>query len=253
MLTTWPSPGQAVSDAEALHLHGSRYIGLRTRFYDDQLLAAAQQKVLQVVLLGAGLDARAFRLSLPPKLTIFEIDQPEVLDWKDGVLRGRGTEPRCQRMSIGLDLRDDWPSALKAFGFDESSPVAWIAEGLLPYLSPEDQSKLLERMSECSAPTSTLAFDRIAGDVTAGGRAERLAKRSGIQMDHLLSSGEADDPRAFLEASGWQTDERSADQIAAQYKRDLRDPFSTSQAEAAVEPPWFTTTFLTARLRPDAS
>jgi methyltransferase (TIGR00027 family) len=107
MLVDWPDPGSRVSDVEAPHLHGSRYIGLRTRFYDDVLLEAARDGAVQGVLLGAGLDTRAFRLSLPSGFELFELDQQGVLEFKDVALSAQRTEPRCGRSAIGIDLRDD--------------------------------------------------------------------------------------------------------------------------------------------------
>ncbi len=93
MLVDWPEPGRRVSAAEALHLHGSRYIGLRTRFYDDTLLAAVRDGATQGVVLGAGLDTRAFRLELPAYFRLFELDQRGVLDYKDAVLGAQDGRP----------------------------------------------------------------------------------------------------------------------------------------------------------------
>ncbi len=82
MLVQWPDPASPVSDSHALHLHGSRYIGLRTRFYDAAIAGAA--RAAQGVLLGAGLDTRAFRLDLSDSFRLFELDQLGVLEYKNG-------------------------------------------------------------------------------------------------------------------------------------------------------------------------
>ncbi len=249
MLVDWPDAGSPISDAEALHLHGSRYIGLRTRFYDDAVLAAARDGLTQGVLLGAGLDTRAFRLSLPAGFQLFELDQPGVFQFKDAALDAQGAGPRCTRSAIGIDLRDDWPAALEASGFERQRPTAWVAEGLLPYLPPEAQSGLLEAIHELAAPGSVLALDRIAGDPTAGERLRGLSERSGIDMESLLAGGNGEDPAASLRARGWRAYEETTATLAARYGRDLSDPFAASPGGGpASEPPWLDTIFLTARL-----
>ena len=137
--TRWPAEGEVPSDQEALHLHGSRYIGVRSRFYDDFLAQAVSAGIRQLVLLAAGLDTRAFRLEWPDAgATVFEIDQPNVIAFKDEVLRAEGAQAGCRRAAIGADLREDWPCALRVAGFDPALPTAWVAEGLLAYLPPEE-------------------------------------------------------------------------------------------------------------------
>lgn len=246
MLADWPQPGSEVSDAQAMHLHGSRYIGLRTRFYDDAVRDAAAAGVRQVVLLGAGLDTRAFRLDIPPELWLWEIDQGGVLTYKDAVLGERGAEPVCRRAAIGLDLREDWPAALGADGFDTARPTGWIAEGLLPYLDPESQAGLLQRIGDLSAPQSMLAFDRIAGDPAAGERLKAVSERSGIDMTTLIAAGDAGDLARVVRDLGWEALEESAADLAGRYGRDLSDPFGAGGG--AAEPPWLDTVFLSARL-----
>lgn len=145
------------------------------------------------MLFGAGLDTRAFRLDLPAASELFELDQPGVLEFKDAVLSAQGADARCRRMAIGIDLRDDWLGALVARGFDPSRPTVWIAEGLLPYLPPDAQARLLTDIGESAAAGSTLALDRIKGDPTAGDRLGDLSERSGIDMASLLAKGQGHD------------------------------------------------------------
>jgi len=227
MRTKWPAPGEGVSDREALHLHGSRYIGVRTRFYDDLLLDSTAE---QAVLLGAGLDTRAHRLALKQRL--FELDQPSVLDHKETTLPA----PRCERRAVAADLSDGaWPEDLAAAGFDPAKPTAWVAEGLLPYLDVAAQANLLRHVDALSAAGSTIALDRIVGD--ARERAAGLTERSGIDMERLFAGGESD-PAVIL---GWDAHEEPAEAVAARYGRSLADPFGTS-----AEPPWLETVFMTA-------
>lgn len=250
MRIAWPDSAEPVSDAEALHLHGSRYIGLRTRFYDDELVTAVDQAdVQQVVILGCGLDTRAFRLAVPTTVTLFELDQPGVLAYKKAVLTELNAQPSCHHVTVGADLREEWVTALLDAGFDRSSPSLWIAEGLLPYLTPDQQIGMLERITELSAQDSRLAFDRIVGDPTADGRLDTLTKRSGIDMRRLLAAGDLAATRPFLERHGWRVTERPTSKLAGRYGRDLTDPFSPSARTAKPsEPPWLDTVFTTARL-----
>lgn len=250
--TAWPANGTAPTDREALFLHGSRYIGLRTRFYDDALIAAVTAGIRQVVLIGVGLDTRAFRLAWPGGVAVFELDQPQVLAFKDDVLAGLGARPRCRRTSIGIDLREDWPARLRATpGFDPSRPTAWVAEGLLAYLDSDDQHLLIEAMHDASAPGSRLTLDRLVPtDSDAAGEAvRRLSDRSGLAMDALLRPTVAFSAPQWLTAHGWTVAEESAEAVAHRYDRDLADPFAArTDGQCPAGPPWLDTMFLDAAL-----
>lgn len=104
---------------------------VRTRFWDEALLRATRS-VRQVVILAAGMDARAFRLPWPDGATVYELDQPEVIAAKAAALAGE--QPLCTRVAVGVDLTGDWAEALRANGFDGGQPTVWLAEGLLQYL-----------------------------------------------------------------------------------------------------------------------
>ncbi|MFD0331603.1 SAM-dependent methyltransferase [Streptacidiphilus monticola] len=133
---------------------------VRTRFYDACLSASTSR---QVVLLAAGLDARAYRLDWPPGTRVFEADLEPVLEFKQRVLDASGAQPRCERVPVPVDLRrDDWPEVLRAAGFDPGQPTAWLVEGLLVYLSREEAAGVLSRLTGASAPGSTLALERSA-------------------------------------------------------------------------------------------
>src|SRR5579884_2771734 len=107
-------------------------VALRTSFLDGVLVSACEAGCRQVVLLAAGLDARAFRLDWPPGTRLYELEMPDVLSFKERVLADAGAKPRCERIVVPADLRDAaWPARLQAAGFDARQPTAWIAEGLL--------------------------------------------------------------------------------------------------------------------------
>jgi len=114
--------------------HFVNFQGVRTRYFDIYFDAAAAAGVRQIVLLAAGLDSRGYRLSWPDGTVVFELDQPRVLDFKREVLAAHGDAPTAPRKEVAVDLRNDWPQALRDNGFDPSKPSAWIAEGLLIYL-----------------------------------------------------------------------------------------------------------------------
>lgn len=139
--------------------HFVNFQGARTRYFDDYFRRAADTGVRQVVILAAGLDSRAYRLRWPDETTIFELDRPQVLDFKREVLAGQGAEPNAERREVAVDLRDDWPQALRDSGFDATAPSAWIAEGLLIYLPATAQQELFTGIDALAAPGSHVAVE----------------------------------------------------------------------------------------------
>ena len=235
MRTTWPAAGERVTDTEALHLHGSRYIGMRTRFYDDVLVAAAAAGTRQAVLLGAGLDTRVRRLGLPPGFAVYELDRAQVLDFKRRVLGDAAAR------AVGAELSGDWTGPLRDAGFAGDRPTAWLAEGLLPYLDAGAQARLIEAVDALSAAGSTFAFDHLVG-----GDVEDLSRRSGIDMDSLLAGTADTGLAARLADRGWSVTSTAAEELGRRYRRDLANPFGTGTAES---PPWLQTQFVEAQLR----
>jgi methyltransferase (TIGR00027 family) len=135
------------------------YQAVRTHFFDTFFAAAVDAGIRQVVILASGLDSRAFRLTWPDGTTVFEIDQPMVLEYKATTLAAQGVTPSADRRAVPIDLRQDWPAALTGAGFDPSAPTAWLAEGLLMYLPADAQDLLFERVTELSAPGSRVAAE----------------------------------------------------------------------------------------------
>lgn len=145
--------------AEAVATSGDKstlQIVVRTRFWDEALLNAVPP-VSQVVIVAAGLDARAYRLPWPDGTTVFELDQPAVIAAKAAALAG--DEPRCLRVAIGVDLTTDWTDTLRSNGFDPKWPAVWLMEGLLQYLDEGAVHTLFERVDALSAPGSVLLYD----------------------------------------------------------------------------------------------
>src|SRR6516162_10136576 len=127
---------------QRVHRLGVDYQAVRTHFFDEYFDNAGGAGVRQVVILAAGLDSRAYRLGWPAGTAVYEIDQPKVLEYKTGILKAHGASPSAERRPVPVDLRDEWPAALAAAGFDRTQPTAWLAEGLLPYLPSDAQDRL---------------------------------------------------------------------------------------------------------------
>src|ERR1700758_1364774 len=115
----------------------SEGMAVRTRFFDSFFLAAAEAGIRQAVILASGLDTRAYRLPWPAGTVLYEIDQPQVIEFKTRTLADLGVTPTADRRAVGIDLRDDWPAALRSSGFDSTDPPEGVAEGLLGDLPPD--------------------------------------------------------------------------------------------------------------------
>src|SRR6201999_233894 len=137
------------------------YMASRTAFFDGFFLDAANTGVRQVVILAAGLDSRAWRLPWPDGTTVYELDQPKVLEFKASTLAEHGAKPTCNLVSVPVDLRHDWPAALRQAGFDPSAPSVWSAEGLMPYLPAAAQELLFERVQGLTAIGSRVAVEAL--------------------------------------------------------------------------------------------
>lgn len=211
----WPvRPEQAPEgDADPLWGRLGRYFGLRTRVLDDHLLGAARDGVRQVVLLGAGLDVRAHRLRWPRGCAIHELDFQGVLAFKQAVLEAVGAVPMAERRILSADLRGDWAGGLRWAGFDPSLPTAWLAEGLLLYLSPGDQRQLIDTVQRLSAPGSVLAYETKdlaeSPEVRASPVYTAARERLGIDLLALFNTGPRPDSAGELAARGWQVTVRT--------------------------------------------
>ncbi|MEU0497001.1 class I SAM-dependent methyltransferase [Mycobacterium sp. NPDC006124] len=197
----------------------------RTRYFDGFFADAAAAGIRQAVILASGLDARAYRLDWPTGMTVYEIDQPAVIEFKSTTLTGLGAAPKADRRAVAVDLRDDWPAALKAAGFDPGQPSAWIAEGLYGYLPPEAQDRLLDAVTELSAPGSRLGSEAVPN--TAGFDSEKMRDRMrestakwrehGFDLDFtdLTFVGERNDVAEYLDARGWSSVGTPMDKLLA--------------------------------------
>ena len=158
-------PAEVVEAEPALPLRMKSmvsYFASRTLFFDTLFLDAANAGIRQVVILAAGLDARSWRLPWPDGVTVFELDQLRVLDFKASTLHEHGAEPTCHRVGVPVDLRQDWPKALQQAGFDASAPSAWSVEGLLMYLPATAQELLFDRIQGLTAAGSRVGIEALS-------------------------------------------------------------------------------------------
>lgn len=195
-------------------------ITVRTRYFDDFFVLATESGVRQAVILASGLDTRAYRLLWPAGTVVYEIDQPEVIEFKTRVLAGLGAQPATERRTVAIDLRDDWPAALLEAGFDPHARTAWSAEGLLVYLPPEAQDRLFDNIVALSAPGSRIATEHMDLRNIPSDWAQKLTERSQrlgskINLAELFYTGDRNTAAEYLAAHGWQVDIRTTDDAFA--------------------------------------
>jgi methyltransferase (TIGR00027 family) len=114
---------------------------------------------------------------------------------------------------VAIDLRQDWPAALRAAGFDPARPTAWLAEGLLMYLPAEAQDRLFEQITELSAPGSRVSAEAVrhTAEEQRARMRERWEKMSddlGIERtvdiaDLTYNDPERADVTEWLNGHGW--------------------------------------------------
>jgi methyltransferase (TIGR00027 family) len=202
-------------------------MAVRTRFFDDFFVDATAHGVRQAVILASGLDSRAYRLPWPAGTIVFEIDQPQVIDAKTAAMTEIGATPTADRRAVAVDLRDDWPEALRRNGFDASKPTAWSAEGLLVYLPPEAQDRLFDDITALSAPGSRLATEyhpdggsflsQSASTVTDSWREHGFD----VSLPDLFYDGGRKPVVEYLTAQGWQVSARTRPEVFTGYGREF--------------------------------
>jgi methyltransferase (TIGR00027 family) len=213
------NPADVDDDAEASVARMSDNMAARTKFFDDFFLEATGLGITQAVILASGLDARAYRLAWPAGTVVYEVDQAQVIEFKSRTLAELGVQPSTVRRAVAVDLRDDWPAALRAAGFRSDRPTAWSAEGLLGYLPPEAQDRLLDTVTSLSAPGSRFATES-APNIEPADEArvkERMQadaqrwRRHGFDLDlsELVYFGDRNEAAPYLAAHGWQVTARN--------------------------------------------
>ena len=188
----------------AAHQSGDNGISIivRTRFFDDFLQRVVfDDAIRQVVLLAAGMDTRAFRLSWPAQTRLFELDQPHVLEYKEGILQSTGAQPQCERHTLKADLTKPWKEILLNAGFEPQQPAVWLLEGLLHYLTTESVAQLLDEVTNLSQTGSWLGFDTINSDMLTSQWTRQWVESLAELGTPWIST--IDDPEALLAQRGW--------------------------------------------------
>jgi len=180
------------------------YLTVRTRFFDDALLNSVRSSSIeQVVILAAGMDARAFRLEWPGGTRVFEVDRDDVFAHKEAVLAGMNATPSSDRRVVRQDLAQPWVSALVSAGFDPGKKAAFLAEGLLFYLDESAVTSIFDALRGISAPGSWLGVDMMNPEVlTSPFMATYLKKLSELGCPWKFGIA---DPESFLASKGWES------------------------------------------------
>jgi methyltransferase (TIGR00027 family) len=225
---------EAEPDVELRMRSMVNYMASRTAFFDGFFLDATNAGVRQAVILAAGLDSRPWRLPWLGGTTVYELDQPKVLEFKSSTLRQRGALPRSNLVDVPVDLRQDWPTALQQAGFDASAPSVWSAEGLLPFLPAAAQDLLFERVQALSAAGSRIAVEATGPDFTNPDVIARRREQMQRVRDIIAKLGEQreipdfqelwymedrTDVGDWLRGHGWDVSVVPAEELMARYDR----------------------------------
>ena len=203
----------ADSEAAAIFEHMGSYQAVRTHFFDAFFATATAAGIRQIVILASGLDSRGYRLQWPTGTTVYEIDQPKVLEYKATTLAEHGVTPSARRREVPMDLRYDWPKALRDAGFDANQPTAWLAEGLLMYLPAEAQDRLFEQITALSAAGSRIAVETVGTQAEERReqmreRFQRISQQFGIEQsvdvqELMYNDAHRADVAVWLGENGW--------------------------------------------------
>jgi len=176
------------------------YLAIRTRFFDEFIMAA-MHSVQQFVILAAGMDARAFRLELPSNTTWYEVERASVLAHKEQILAQVGAVAKCCRRAVSADLNGAWVEHLSAAGFDRAVPALFLVEGLTPYLQPGAVNSLLSQIGKLALPQSRLGVDFVGQTFLASPLTQ--AYLSGLKELGLPWLFGTDSPEQLLSEFGW--------------------------------------------------
>jgi methyltransferase (TIGR00027 family) len=187
----------------------------RTYLFDQFIQREIQKGVDMVVNLAAGLDARPYRMELPPSLEWMEVDLPEILTYKEGILANE--KPRCVLERVRMDL-SDVQARQKLFGALDrhANKILVLTEGLLIYLDAEEVASLARDLA--AGPH----FQRWITDLTSPGLLQMMQRSAGKQLSQVgapFKFGPAEGP-AFFAPHGWATAEvKSLLKTATRFKR----------------------------------
>jgi len=188
-----------------------QFVAIRTRYFDDFIVKSLPLSN-QIVLLGSGLDTRAYRLPLSASVTLYEIDLPEIINYKLNILAGY--QPKCNYHALAADVTSsNWEQRLLIDGYQSKVPTIWLLEGLLMYLNESDVNQLLDKIKNLSAPNSRVGADLVSVK----------SWQAGAANSEMVISGHwkfgCDEPEKLFAQYGWDVLVQQPGDVRANYGR----------------------------------
>jgi methyltransferase (TIGR00027 family) len=181
------------------------YLVICTRFFDTWLTRATiDSNIRQIVLLGAGMDTRAFRMCWPQGTTLFELDRGELLELKTDILVKLGAVANCCRRPVAADLNTpDWVRSLADSGFS-SDKTAWVAEGVLEFMEEASVRTVLQAAAHVGGPGSRLGLNLLSRDLLTSKVMSET--RSAFAREQIPWRFATNEPEEFLINAGWRAE-----------------------------------------------
>lgn len=179
------------------------FIGVRSHWIDREV---SDPPMAQLVILGAGLDTRAYRLPKLKDVPVFEVDFKEVLTAKATLLEAH--QPVAQRHSCPANLiTDAWEEQLLQRGFADA-PTMWLLEGLTGYLTEEELEMLMTKVSSLAPAMSKLTATFVGHSM----------RENATSMHRYLVSG-PEQIETLLRRFGWTASVHKLGEVAEKYQR----------------------------------
>jgi methyltransferase (TIGR00027 family) len=192
------------------HRDSFPYLEVRTRYFDDWALQAVHELgAKQFVVLGAGMDTRAFRLQWPAEFRFWEVDTPELFALKEERLQSAGVRLDCERVLMKADLTSrGWVKSLLDSGFKKDRPTVWLAEGLFQYLTAADVKQILEGAASVSSPGSRFGAEIISEEfLLRPSKQAALKRRKDGGTPWVFGTN---DPERLFLSHGWVVDGKAS-------------------------------------------
>ncbi len=197
------------------HKSTADYIVTRTRFLDEFVIQGNKKGTRQIVMVAAGMDARAFRLPWRDGTSLYELDYPELLDLKERILQQQDKVPQCHRITLGTNLESEWGGLLIGAGFQPEQASLWLIEGLLYYLHEGPVDGILRQIAKLAATGSQLSADLVSQScLSSPWMKEALAAMEKNGMGWYFGS---DDPASLFARHGWRAEIKNPNVEAAKY------------------------------------
>lgn len=197
------------------HVDTANYISIRIRFFDDIARDGVAHDIRQIVLPAAGMDARAYRLSWPDGTTLYELDHAELLAIKGKILERQSLAPKCRRVTIATDLKQDWARLVVDSGFAANERSMWLIEGLFYYLDEPDVHHVVKQASSLAASGSVLVTDLVSQSLLTSPWMQQALKA--MEEQGMGWRFGTDDPAALFAQYGWEAEIKQPSEEGAKY------------------------------------